>query len=70
MGRGHGGQLKNVCLSLCCLLSVCDEFIPNYLLNPLSDYAKIFFTQTRENVYLRISILKFKGQHPRVQALG
>ena len=62
-------------MSVCCLLSVvclsvCDEFVPNYLLNRWSDWAKFFFTQTRENVYLRISILKFKGQHPRVQALG
>ena len=53
-----------------CLLSVFDEFVPNYLLNRLSDYAKIFFTQTRENVYLRILILKFRGQDPRVKALG
>ncbi len=68
-----GGQLKNVCLSDCLsvvCLSVCDEFVPNYLLNRLSDWAKFFFTQTRENVYLRISILKFRGQHPRVKALG
>ncbi len=65
-----GGQLKNVCLSVCCLLSVCHEFIPNYLLNLWSDWAKIFFTKTRENVYLRILILKFRGQDPRVKALG
>ena len=70
-----GGQLKNVCLSVCCLsvvcLSVvCHEFVPNYLLNRWSDWDKIFFTKTRENVYLRISILKFRGQHPRVKALG
>ncbi len=69
-----GGQLKKVCLFVvCCLsvcLSVCDEFIPNYLLNRLSDWATIFFTQTRENVYLRILILKFWGQDPRVKALG
>ena len=64
-----GGQLKNVCLSVC-LSSVCDEFVPNYLLNRLSDWAKFFFTKTRENVYLRILILKFRGQHPRVEALG
>ncbi len=66
-----GGQLKNVCLSVVCLLSVvCDEFVPNYLLNCLSDWAKNFFTQTRENLYLRILILKFRGQDPRVKALG
>ena len=70
-----GGQLKNVCLSVCllsvvCLSVVCDEFVPNYLLNRLSDWAKIFFTKTRENVYLRILILKFRGQDPRVKALG
>ena len=39
-----GGQLKNVCLSVCkcvCLLSVvCDKFVPNYLLNHWSDWAK------------------------------
>ena len=68
------GQLKNVCLlSVVCLsvcLSVCDEFIPNYLLNRLSDWAKKIFTKTRENVYLRILILKFRGQDPRVKALG
>ncbi len=70
------GQLKNVCLlsvvcclSVCCL-SVCDEFVPNYLLNRWSDWAKFLFTKTRENVYLRILILKFRGQHPRVKALG
>ena len=65
-----GGQLKNVCLLSVCLLSVCDEFVPNYLLNRWSDWAKFFFTKTRENVYLRISILKFRGQDPRVKALG
>ncbi len=68
------GRLKNVCLSVCmsvvCLLSVCDEFVPNYLLNPWSDWAKFFFTKTREFVYLRILILKFRGQDPRVKALG
>ena len=70
-----GGQLKNVCLSVVCLLSVClsvvcDEFLPNYLLNHLSDWAKIFFTKTTENVYLKILILKLRGQDPRVKALG
>jgi hypothetical protein len=65
-----GSQLKNVCLSVVCLLSVCDEFVPNYLLNRLGDWAKKFFTKTRENVYLRILILKFRGQDPRVKALG
>ena len=69
-----GGQLKNVCLSVCCrlsvCLSVCDKFVPNYLLNRWSDWAKFFFTQTRENVYLRILILKFRGQDPRVKASG
>ena len=68
------GSKMSVCLSVCllsvCLLSVClsvvcDEFVPNYLLNRLSDWAKNFFTKTRENVYLRILILKF-----RVKALG
>ncbi len=65
------GQLKNVCLSVvCCLFSVCKEFVPNYLLHHWSDWAKFFFTRTRENLYLRILILKFKGQDPRVKALG
>jgi hypothetical protein len=59
------GQLKNVCLSVVCL-SVCDEFVPNYLMNRLSDWAKKIFTKTRENVYLRILILKFRGQDTRV----
>ncbi len=65
-----GGQLKNVCLSVVCLSVVCHEFVPNYLLNYWSDWAKKFFTKTRENVYLRISILKFRGQDPRVKAQG
>ncbi len=56
-------------MSVCCL-SGCGEFVPNYLLNRLSDWAKKFFPQTRENVYLSISILKFRGQQPRVKALG
>ncbi len=49
----------SVCLSVVCL-SVCHEFIPNYLLHRWSDRAKFFFTKTRENVYLRILILKLK----------
>jgi hypothetical protein len=67
-----GGQLKNVCLLsvVCCLSVVCDEFVPNYLLNRWSDWAKFFFKKTRKNVYLRILILKFRGQDPRVKALG
>ncbi len=73
-----GGQLKNVCLLsvVCCLLYVvclsvvCDEFVPNYLLNRWSDWAKFFFIKTRENVYLRILILKFRGHRRRVKALG
>ncbi len=48
----------------------CDEFVPNYLLNPWSDWAKFFFTKTKENGYLRILILNFRGQDPRVKALG
>ncbi len=65
-----GGQLKNVCLlSVVCCLSVCHEFVPNYLLNRWLDWAKFFFTKTRENVYLRILILKFRDQDPMVKAL-
>ena len=60
----------SVCLLSVVCLSVYDEFVPNYLLNRLSDWAKFFFTKTRENVYLRILILKFRGQDPRVKALG
>ncbi len=59
-------------MSVCCLLSVvcCHEFVPNYILNRWPDWAKFFFTKTRENVYLRNLILKFRGQDPRVKALG
>ena len=49
-----GGQLKNV---------------PNYLLNPWSDWHEIFFIKTRENMYFRILIPRLRGQHPRVKAL-
>jgi hypothetical protein len=65
-----GGQLKNVCLLSVVCLSVCHEFVPNYLLNNWSDWPKFFFTKTRENVYLGILILNFWVQHPRVKALG
>ncbi len=63
------GQLKNVCLSVClssvCLsvvrLSVCDEFVPNYLLNRWSDWREIFFTKTKENMFLHFySLQKLK----------
>jgi hypothetical protein len=40
-------------MSVCCL-SACEEFVPNYLLNGWSDWAKHFFKRTRENVYLGI----------------
>jgi hypothetical protein len=61
----------SVCLSVCCLfvvcllsvcLSVCHKFVPNHLSSRWYDWAKIFFTKTRENMYLRILILKFRGQ--------
>ena len=68
---GVSSKMSVCCLlSVVCLLSVCDEFVPNYLLNRLSDWAKIFFTKTKENVYLRFLILKFRGQDHRVKALG
>ncbi len=67
---GVSSKMSVCLLSVVCCLSVCDEFVPNYLLNRLCDWAKKIFTQTRENVYLRISILKFRGQHPRDKALG
>ena len=52
-----GGQFKHVCLlSVVCLSQVWAKFF--------------FFTKTRENVYLGILILKFRGQDPRVKALG
>ncbi len=57
-------------MSVCCLSVVCHEFVPNYLLNRWPDWAKFFFTKTRENVHLRILILKFRGQDTRVKALG
>jgi hypothetical protein len=66
--------LSVVCLlSVCCLsvfLSVCHEFVSDYLLSRWSDWAKTFFTKTRENVYLRILILKFRGQPPGLRSLG
>ncbi len=66
-----GGQLKNVCLLSVCCLSVCLwQVRPQLSFEPFVWLGKIFNTQTRENVYLRISILKFRGQHPRVKALG
>ncbi len=39
------GSKMSVCLSCLsvCLLSVCDEFVPSYLLNHWSDWAKNFF---------------------------
>jgi hypothetical protein len=36
-----GSEFKNDRLSVC-LLSVCHEFVLNYLLNPWSDGAKFF----------------------------
>ena len=63
-----GGQLKNVCVCVC--LSVCHDFVPNYLLNVWSDWDKKNYTKTRENVYLEFLILGFRGHRPRVKALG
>ena len=68
-----GGQLKNVCLlSVVCLSVVCclSRICPQLSINRWPDWAKFFFTKTRENVYLRVLILKFMGQDPRVKALG
>ncbi len=66
----YGWGLAQKCMSVVCCLCVCHEFVPNYLLNCWFDWHEIFFTKIRENVYLRILILKFRGQHPRVKALG
>jgi hypothetical protein len=43
-------------------------FARNFLNEPnlIAERNNIFFKKTRANVYLRISILKFRGQHPRV----
>ncbi len=57
-------------MSVCLLSVVCDEFVLKYLLNCWYDFDNFFFTKTRENVYFRILILKFRGQDPRVKALG
>jgi hypothetical protein len=58
-------------MSVCCLLSVCLSRVrPQVFFEPLVQLGQHFFTKTRENVYLGILILKFRGQHPRVQALG
>ncbi len=65
VGSKMSACLLSVCLLSVCLSVVCDEFVPNYLLNRLSDWTKFFFTKTRENVYLRILILKFRGQELR-----
>ena len=64
------GQLK----MYVCLLSVVCLFVTS--LSPIIFFTvgmiglNFFFTKTRENVYLRILILKFRGQDPRVKALG
>ncbi len=60
------GRLKNVCLSVVCLSRV----HPQVSFEPLVQLGQIFLTKTRENVYLRILILKFRGQQPSVKALG
>ncbi len=63
---GWGSAQK--CLSFCCL-SVAS-------LSPIIFWTvgliviNFFWQKTRENVYLRISIHKFRGQHPRGKALG
>jgi hypothetical protein len=70
-----GGQLKNVCLlSVVCCLSVCLLSVTSW--SPIIFWTfgliglNFFFTKTRENVYLRILILKFRGHRTRVKALG
>ncbi len=60
-------------MSVCCLLSVCLSVTssPPIIFWTLGLIGlKFFFTKTRENVYLRILILKFRGQDPRVKAQG
>ncbi len=67
-----GGQLKNACLSVC-LLSVCLSVTSS---SPIIFWKigliglKFFLQKQEKNVYLRISIPKFRGQDPRVKALG
>ncbi len=67
-GWGSAQKFLSVCLSVC-LLSVCLSVTS---LSPIIFWTigLIFFTKTRENVYLRILILKFRGQDPTVKALG
>ena len=58
----------SVCVCVC--VSVCNDFVPKYLLNGWSDWDNFFFAKTRENVYLGFLILGFRGHRPRVKALG
>ncbi len=54
-------RLSSVCLSVC--LSV----VPNYFWS-VGLIGIIFFTKTRENVYVEILILEFRGQHPSAKS--
>ena len=60
----------SVCLSVVCLSSVCPTVVPNYHLNCWSNWDNKFNTKTRENVYVEILILEFRGHPPRVKPLG
>jgi hypothetical protein len=55
------GQLKNVCQSVCLssvCLSVCDEFVPNYLLNRWSDWREIFFIKLKKICFCIFTVYK------------
>jgi hypothetical protein len=60
----NGSQLKNVCLSV-----VCPSVVPNYFLNPWSDWDKKFCTKNRENEDVKILILELRDHCPRVKPL-
>jgi hypothetical protein len=54
-------------MSVC--LVVCPSVVPNYFLNPWSDWDKKFCTKIRENEYVKILILDLRDHCPRVKPL-